>query len=672
MLIKRRFAISILVVFVLATCLFLGHNDEAIARYGQGITPGMILLDVVNGSEYLLPLTAKNIDNFDGEVFILEYEPSELTLVDFAAQTKNPPATDVGLIEGTEIEIISVAEGSVTLRVDQQIPVNKVFSGVLTIVKFKAIATTKSSVQFIQPDTDYFAVSFVDWDGTLLKKQLVASGAAATPPADPKREGYIFIGWDKDYSCITGDLTVKAQYIILYPSQTVITPPPTGAEDKVTITSDVSWTLSSDADWIKVSPTSGFGNGELTITTEKNTSPGQREAIITASSSGKSMPLIEVKQDEFEFILIVPSSIIAQGAGDKIKVDVICNTDWKVIPPTVSWVKIIGGTGFGNGSFIIKVDPNTGPGTRNVMITVQASFGNAKKEQVLLLTQPPVIPPDPPGLELIPFSLDDSGNGGSYTIDVKSNTSWQASSNSDWAEIVSVATGSGNNDFTITIKPNSSTSPRTAEITVATTYGDKDVNKVLLISQDVPPDIEEVIYIKENTGDIGTIGRVLFEIPADSKLLDNDALINDENDFFDAFLKSNVLVCDEDIDVEIYYSPKRTENAIAAGLNTYVFAVRLPNGETRDDISFSFKPIGGAVEQNKIIIYGDINEDGVVTTTDATLVTRWAGGNTMTVLKNILAADVNGDAYITTTDATLITRRAGGNTATAFSIEAKF
>ena len=169
------------------------------------------------------------------------------------------------------------------------------------------------------------------------------------------------------------------------------------------------------------------------------------------------------------------------------------------------------------------------------------------------------------------------------------------------------------------------------------------------------PNTSEPIYTWEATGDIGTVGRVLFDVPGDKNFLDKYAL-----------------VCDEDIDAEIYFSPKRTENAIAAGQNTYVFAVRLPNGETREDISFSFKPIGGVVEKNKIIIYGDINEDGSITTTDATLVTRWAGGNNSTVMRNILAADVNGDAYITTTDATLITRRAGGNTSTVFSIETRF
>ena len=652
MLIKRKFAISILVVFTLAACLFLGHNDEAVARYGQGITPGMILLDVVDGSEYLLPLSAKNIDNFDGEVFILNYDPSELTLVDFAAQTKNPPATGVGLVEGTEIEIISVAEGSVTLRVDQQIPDNKVFSGVLTIVKFKAVATTKTSVQFMQPDTDYFAVSFVDWDGKLLKKQLVASGGAATAPASPTREGYTFSGWDEDFSCITGDLTVTAQYIILELSQTTITPPATGGEIKVAITSDVLWTAFCDAEWVSIFPSFGFGSGELTIVTAKNTSSSLRSAIITITGGGVSKT-IEVNQGTFAFILEIPSSINAQGAGDKLSVDLICNTDWSV-SSSVAWASIIGNTGFGNGHFIIKVAPNTGSGTRNVMITVQASFGNTTKSEVLLLTQAPIVPPDPPSLELIPPGLNDPGSGGSYTIDVMCNTSWQTFSGSSWLKVYDTP-GSGNSDFTVTLEPNTSSSARTAEITVVTTYGNKDVSKVFLISQDVPPSDDEALYIKENTGDIGTIGRVLYEIPVDDNFLDNYAL-----------------VCDEDIDAEIYFSPKRTENAIAAGQNIYIFAIRLPNGETREAISFSFKPVGGAVEKNKIIIYGDVNEDGFITTTDATLVTRWAGGNTAAVIKNILAADVNGDAYITTTDATLITRRAGGNTATAFSIEAKF
>ena len=57
-------------------------------------------------------------------------------------------------------------------------------------------------------------VTFVDWDGTVLSSVKVTPGEAATAPADPTREGYTFIGWDKDFSAVTDHMTVTAQYQI--------------------------------------------------------------------------------------------------------------------------------------------------------------------------------------------------------------------------------------------------------------------------------------------------------------------------------------------------------------------------------------------------------------------------------------------------------------------------
>jgi uncharacterized repeat protein (TIGR02543 family) len=62
-------------------------------------------------------------------------------------------------------------------------------------------------------DTRYI-VTFVDWDGTVLSSVSVISGETAIAPADPTREGYTFIGWDKELSSITADLDIYAQYEI--------------------------------------------------------------------------------------------------------------------------------------------------------------------------------------------------------------------------------------------------------------------------------------------------------------------------------------------------------------------------------------------------------------------------------------------------------------------------
>ncbi len=79
-----------------------------------------------------------------------------------------------------------------------------------------------------QDDITYYTVRFLDWDDTVLKKESVAKGKDATPPADPEREGYRFIGWDNDYTNVRSNMTIYALYQIIDEAidntQVIITP----------------------------------------------------------------------------------------------------------------------------------------------------------------------------------------------------------------------------------------------------------------------------------------------------------------------------------------------------------------------------------------------------------------------------------------------------------------
>lgn len=90
-----------------------------------------------------------------------------------------------------------------------------------TLTPLPTPTVTPSSEPSTQPTTEptknpeqdeMCTVQFVDCDGTLLFQTKVKKGDSATPPEPPKRVGYLFSGWDKDYGNVMEDMTIKALY----------------------------------------------------------------------------------------------------------------------------------------------------------------------------------------------------------------------------------------------------------------------------------------------------------------------------------------------------------------------------------------------------------------------------------------------------------------------------
>ena len=77
-----------------------------------------------------------------------------------------------------------------------------------------SITTEDDLVVTAQYEINYYDVTFLDWDGSVLSRQSVVYLGAAEAPVDPVRKDHYFIGWDTDFSCIPAyNLTVTAQYV---------------------------------------------------------------------------------------------------------------------------------------------------------------------------------------------------------------------------------------------------------------------------------------------------------------------------------------------------------------------------------------------------------------------------------------------------------------------------
>ena len=57
-----------------------------------------------------------------------------------------------------------------------------------------------------------YTVTFVDYDGTVLKTEVVEEGSSASAPTTPTRVGYRFTSWDRTFMNIRSNITVTAQY----------------------------------------------------------------------------------------------------------------------------------------------------------------------------------------------------------------------------------------------------------------------------------------------------------------------------------------------------------------------------------------------------------------------------------------------------------------------------
>jgi len=243
-----------------------------------------------------------------------------------------------------------------------------------------------------------------------------------------------------------------------------------GSTATCTVTSNVTWSVTSDQSWLAINTSSGDGNATLTFTAYANLSPTLRMAIVTIVVSPGLSKTIAVTQEAATLTVSNNTLAIKAGNGSTVSGTVTSNVAWTVSADQ-SWLSLNIASGDGNATLTFTANANLSPTTRTATVTIVVSPGLSK---TITVTQ------EAATLSLSSNSLTiKGGNGSTATCTVTSNVTWSVTSDQSWLEL-NTSSGDGNATLTFTAGTNLSTSPRSAMVSVTVS---SSLSKTITVTQ---------------------------------------------------------------------------------------------------------------------------------------------------------------------------------------------
>ena len=244
-------------------------------------------------------------------------------------------------------------------------------------------------------------------------------------------------------------------------------------QQSITVTSNIGWEASSDADWAKVSPASASGNGTLRVSVETNTVTSERTAVVTVRGGDNIERTIQVTQAAAASLNVSTNTLTFSGVAGEGSFGITSNGSWEVSTSEI-WLQCTPTSGSNDQT--VKVTVTENPWTtqqRTATITVRGGgitrTINVTQSHSLFLST-----------STSSMSIVVAGGENNFTI--SSNTNWSVRSSSSW---VTVSPSSGSNNGTITVKAsaNTSTAQRTATLTINSIGTGTGMTKTVQVSQ---------------------------------------------------------------------------------------------------------------------------------------------------------------------------------------------
>ncbi len=227
--------------------------------------------------------------------------------------------------------------------------------------------------------------------------------------------------------------------------------------------SNTDWTVSSSESWCKVSPTSGDGDKEITVSVSKNAGLSARSAeiMVRTGDAAKMIPITVSQKGAPEEISLSVSTVNAPKAGSVCQLTVHSNAEWEVMGGE-EWVDLSETTGNGNRNITLTIHENEWTNTRSMDLVFVTEDRNGMA--VLSISQEAALP----FLEAGGPEVAVSWEGEAHTIPVRANVHWTAGSSESWC-IISPSEGFGGGDLEIDCLENEDIYRREAYVTLRST-----------------------------------------------------------------------------------------------------------------------------------------------------------------------------------------------------------
>jgi hypothetical protein len=239
--------------------------------------------------------------------------------------------------------------------------------------------------------------------------------------------------------------------------------PASGTKLQATVSAarECSWSATSEAAWVALSPHAGQGEAQVTVAVAANDTAVARTGAIVLNGAR-----VTVNQEPApcRFDLDRSSAQVApEGGRVQVAIRATAGCAWRVSSP-VPWVSSSTASGSGNRTVEFRVEPNTG-GARSATVEIAGRRFRVDQSGAQTPGSPTAPPPNPtpdpsPSPPSAPsctyevskdrLRLERNADTGTFEVETQRGCSWTATTQDDWIRLTeSSGTGSGTVTFSV-------------------------------------------------------------------------------------------------------------------------------------------------------------------------------------------------------------------------------